>query len=257
MAGSVLIAGIRPMLKRRGKDGAGLGGGVGGGGRGAGGGGLGLGGGEKGRPVVGKVGAEGNMLPFVVVGVEEEKEEEGKPNAATNDLSQPAHQKNVGGRIIVQPRSPSDNSEAQKKEPSPDLTPFPSPSPSPSPEPIPTPSASPPPDDPHTQQQQQQLLLPARKTPSPSPSRARGSISDSSSVGSSGGGGAVGGVVGGGLVGGGRGRLGVEDGKGLAIDSGAVGYAAVNLKSGKAMDAAIKQLVLAIRKDRQLRGHYT
>ena len=199
------------MLKRRPKDKTG---GLGG-----------SSGSEKGRPVVGRVGAEGNMLPFVVVGVEEEREEETR--AAADESAQA--QKGAG-RIVVQPRH---NEGDAKKEPDS----------SPSPSPRSTNSAAPP-------------TATATATPPDDTkkglSRQRGSLSESS---------------------GSRGsvsvterpnsstvilprKMGVEEGKALAVDSGAVGYAAVDVKTGRAMDAALKQLVLAIRKDRQLRAHH-
>ena len=253
VAGSVLIAGIRPLLKRRVKEGSGGGKGsvVGGGG----GGGV---GGEKGRPVVGRVGAEGNMLPFVVVGVDDEKEDETKSNA----IDDSTQQQKSAGRITVQPRH-SSNGSIKPKEPSPTASPSSSPR---SNNPItttttatttPTPSTTTPPTTPPIQPlpplpQQPQPTTPDDPTTTKKQlAKARASLSEgggSDSGRSSSERPNTGSVV---LA---R-RMGVEEGKGLAVDSGAVGYAAVDLRSGKAMDVALKQLVLAIRKDRQLRGH--
>ena len=214
VAGSVLIAGIRPMLKRRVKDSKAVG--------------LAGSGSDKGRPVVGRVGAEGNMLPFVVVGLDEEREEETRTAA---EDSPPHHLKsNAGGRIVVQPRSTDSDSKKDS-----DSSPSPSPrssdsNPLPAATTIPTP---PPPID-----ETKPGLVRPRSSLSHGSSNSVSERPNSSSV-----------IL--------PRKMGVEEGKGLAVDSGAVGYAAVDVKTGKAMDAALKQLVLAIRKDRQLRGHHT
>lgn len=224
VAGSVLIAGIRPMLKRRLKDSrvVGLGGGSGGG--------------DKGRPVVGRVGAEGNMLPFVVVGVEEEREEEVRSTA--DDSTQPHKGSGAAARILVQPRHTTDN-DTRKEAADSSLTSSPHSADSPLP---PSTATTATPVLPPSMDDVKKGLAKQRSSLSDSvESRGSNSVSErpnSSSV-----------IV--------PRKMSVEEGKGLAVDSGAVGYAAVDVKSGKAMDVALKQLVLAIRKDRQLRGHHT
>ena len=215
VAGSVLIAGIRPMLKRRLRDKAAVSGG------------------DGNRPAVGRVGAEGNMLPFVVVGVEEG---EGREEEAKTAAEESSHQrKSSSGRIQVHPRLTSDCDTTKKESDSAtSLSPHSADS-----APLPTVVASPS-TSPH--KDRKGLAKPRASLSDSTEGRASSSVVERPNSSSSA-------VT--------QRKLGVDEGKGLAVDSGAVGYAAVDVKTGKAMDVALKQLVLAIRKDRQLRGHKT